>query len=50
MSLKLLWTGLVGIVAVVPVLNLIGLHPSSVVVQVGACIMVIGCILMWINR
>jgi len=45
-----MWTGLVFILAIVPVLNAIGLNASEVFVLVGAVLMVIGCILHWLNK
>jgi len=46
-SKKLLWTGLTLMLAVNPVLSLIGLSGSEVITAVGAVIMLIGLIVMW---
>ncbi len=45
-----MWTGLTWILAIIPMLDAIGLHGSSVLVLVGAVLMVIGNILMWLDR
>lgn len=50
MGTKLLWTGLTFIVALVPFLAAIGLHANDVLVLVGAVLMVIGCIMMWMDK
>lgn len=50
MGIKLLWTGLTWILALVPTLEAIGLHASPVLVIVGAVLMVIGCVLMWMDK
>jgi hypothetical protein len=50
MSGKLLWTGLVFIIALLPFLKLLGINGSDVIVLVGATLMVIGCVLMWMNK
>jgi hypothetical protein len=50
MGIKLLWTGVTFILAVGPALEAIGLHASSVLVLVGAIFMVIGCVLLWLDR
>lgn len=50
MGLKLLWTGLVFILALTPALEVLGVHPSSVVIVVGAVLMMIGCVLLWLEK
>ena len=50
MSIKLLWTGLVFILALVPMLKAIGLNANDVFILVGAVLMVIGCVLLWLNK
>lgn len=50
MGIKLEWTGLLFILAVVPALKAFGLQASDVIVLVGAVIFVIGCILMWMDK
>ncbi len=50
MGLKLMWTGLTWIVALIPTLDALGLHGNSSLVLVGAVLMVIGCILMWLDK
>jgi hypothetical protein len=47
---KLLWTGLTFILALVPFLKALGLNVSDVFVLVGAVLMVIGCVLMWLGK
>ena len=50
MGTKLLWTGVTFILAIGPALDAFGLHASSVLVLVGAILMVIGCILLWLDK
>lgn len=50
MGTKLLWTGLTFILALVPFLKMLGLNGSEVIVLVGAVLMVLGTILVWINK
>ena len=50
MGVKLLWTGITFILAVVPALHAIGLGASEVLVLVGAVLMVVGCVLMWLDK
>jgi len=50
MGRKLLWTGLTWILALIPVLEAIGLHANPVLVLVGGVLMVIGCVLMWMDK
>ena len=50
MGSKLLWTGLTFIMALIPFLKLLGLNGSDVFVLVGAVLMVIGNVLIWLNR
>lgn len=50
MGIKLLWTGLTWMLALIPLLNAIGLKGSPVLVLVGAVLMGIGCILMWMDK
>lgn len=50
MGKKLLWTGLVFILALTPALAAIGLSVNGVVILVGAILMVIGLILYWMNK
>ena len=50
MGLKLLWTGLTFVVAVVPALAAFGLAASEVLVLVGAILMIIGLVLLWLDR
>jgi len=50
MSGKLLWAGLTMIVALPEVLGLLGLSASPVLVAVGAVIMVIGAVLLILDK
>lgn len=50
MAGKLLWTGLTFILAFVPFLKALGLNGSEVFILVGAVLMVIGCVLLWLNK
>lgn len=50
MGLKLLWTGLTFIIALLPFLNALGLNGENVFVLVGAVIMIIGLVLMWMDK
>jgi len=51
MSSKLLWTGLTLIVALPPVLALVGLGAAGAAsVIIGAIAMVVGCVLMLLDR
>lgn len=50
MSIKLIWTGMALLLAVNPVLALVGLKGSTVIVSVGACVMLLGTVLMWLDR
>jgi hypothetical protein len=50
MSGKLLWTGLTFIVALNPLLGMMGVSGSPVIITIGAVVMIIGCILMWIDK
>lgn len=50
MGVKLLWTGLTWILALIPMLEAFGLHGSPVLVLVGAVLMVIGCVLCWLDK
>jgi len=50
MGIKLLWTGLTTIIAVIPFLAAIGLSGSAVLTVAGAIIMVIGAVLMWLDK
>jgi hypothetical protein len=50
MGVKLLWTGLVFIIAILPFLKVLGLNGSDVLVLVGAVIMVIGLVMMWLDK
>jgi len=50
MGVKLQWTGLTWILALVPVLASLGLAASPVLVLVGGVLMVIGCVLMWMDK
>lgn len=47
---KLLWIGLVFIIALVPMLKAFGLQASDTLVLVGAVLMVIGLVLFWFDR
>jgi len=47
---KLLWTGIVFILALTPALDAFGLAVNEVVVLVGAILMIIGLILYWLDR
>lgn len=49
-GVKLMWTGLTWILAIIPMLDAIGLHGSQVLVLVGAILMVLGNILMWLDK
>lgn len=48
--MKLLWTGLTFVVAVVPALKAFGLAASDVLVLVGAILMIIGLVLYWMDK
>lgn len=50
MGIKLEWTGIIFILALLPMLEALGLHGSPVLVLVGAVIAVIGCVLMWLDK
>jgi hypothetical protein len=50
MGTKLVFTGLTFILAVQPFLKLLGLNSSETFVLVGAVIMIIGCVLMWLDK
>ena len=50
MGIKLLWTGLTIIMALDLFLRAIGLGASPVFGLVGAIIMVIGMVLMWLDK
>ncbi len=50
MGLKLMWTGVVFILAVVPALKAFGLNASEVLVLVGAIIAIIGLFLFWLDK
>jgi hypothetical protein len=50
MGIKLLWSGLTMIMAILPFLGALGLAGSEVFILVGAVIMVIGCVLLWLDR
>lgn len=50
MGVKLTWTGLLFIVALLPFLTALGLNGSNVITLVGAVIMVIGVILQWLDK
>jgi hypothetical protein len=50
MGLKLMWTGVIFIFAVVPALQAFGLQASSVLVLVGAIIAIIGLVLFWLDK
>lgn len=50
MGLKLLWTGLTFIVALTPALAAFGVKVDTAVVLVGAILMIIGLILMWMDK
>lgn len=49
MGIKLLWTGLVFILAIRPALEAFGLKTSDVIVLVGAIIMFIGLVALWLE-
>lgn len=48
--MKLQWTGLAFILAVVPALEAFGLAASGVLVLVGAILMIIGNVMMWMDK
>ncbi len=50
MGVKLMWTGLMFIVAFVPFFKSLGLNASDLFVLVGAVLMVLGCFLMWTRK
>ena len=50
MGIKLLWTGLTFILAVNPLIKAVGLIGNDVFVIAGAVLMVIGCVLLWLNK
>lgn len=50
MANKFLWIGLTFILAVTPALRAFGLQSSEVLVLVGAILMVIGCILLLMDK
>lgn len=50
MGIKLLWTGLVFMIALTPVLKSLGADASDVLILVGAVISVIGLILLWMDK
>jgi hypothetical protein len=50
MGIKLLWTGLTMVIALNPFLTAIGLSGGSVLVVAGAIIMVIGNIMLWLDK
>ncbi len=50
MGIKLLWTGLVLVVALGQTLTAFGVANSPVLGVVGAILMVIGLVLMWLDR
>ena len=50
MGLKLMWTGIVFILAVVPALAAFGLAASEALVLVGAILAIIGLVLMWMDK
>lgn len=50
MGLKLLWTGLVLIMAINAVIAAFGGNSSDLLVTVGALLMVIGLVLYWLDK
>lgn len=50
MAIKMLWTGLVFILAIIPALKAFGINASEVVVLVGAILMLIGLVLLWMDK
>lgn len=50
MGSKLLWVGLTWILALVPVLEALGLNASPVLVLVGAVLMVIGAVMYCLDK
>lgn len=49
-SNKFLWVGLTFILAIVPALAAFGIHASDVIVLVGAILMLIGAVLLVMDR
>jgi len=45
-----MWTGLTWSMALLPVLSAFGLNGSPLLVLVGAVLMVVGCVLMWLSK
>jgi hypothetical protein len=51
MGTKLLWSGLTFIMAVPAFAAVLGLHPErDTLVAIGAVVMVIGAVLLWISK
>jgi hypothetical protein len=50
MGIKLQWTGMCFILAVVPALAAFGLSASAVLVLVGAILFIIGNVMMWLDK
>jgi nicotinamide riboside transporter PnuC len=50
MGLKLLWTGVVFILGIVPALKAFGLQANDALVLVGSVIALIGLILHWMDK
>lgn len=50
MGTKLLWTGIVFMLAIPAFLGLVGLTASPVIPAVGAVIMVIGLVVLWLDK
>ena len=50
MGIKALWVGLTMVIALNPVLRVLGLTPNEVLVAVGAVIMVIGAIMFVLDK
>lgn len=50
MGEKLLWTGLTFIVSFQPVVSAFSLNVSPALAVAGAVIMLIGCVLMWLDK
>jgi len=51
MGIKIIWTGLTTLLATPQILHAVGLQPdNSVLAIIGAALMVLGCVLMWLNK
>lgn len=51
MGTKLLWSGLTIMLAVTPILDVMGLNPDvSVISAIGGAIMILGAVLVWLSK